>query len=142
MVDLSAREAGNKKQRAFHMDDATHERLQKAAELSSSTMSQVLTRLVWEDLHLPDDAPSMAPVDPARLTKVGERIAETQAMPAAATPARDPASITHAGRVPTQADIEAQRKRLRGHHATKLDGSDQRERDPTNDGKGGDSFDI
>jgi hypothetical protein len=139
MVDLSAREAGNKKQRAFHMDDATHERLQKAAELSSSTMSQVLTRLVWEDLHLPDDPAGARPAAPA--TAFDKFMAE-QAMPAAAAPARDPASITHAGRVPTQADIEAQRKRLRGHHATKLDGSDQRERDPTNDGKGGDSFDI
>lgn len=55
MVDLSQRTSGNKRQRSVHLDDATSDRLDRAAALSNSTRSQVLDRLIWEDLKLPDD---------------------------------------------------------------------------------------
>lgn len=55
MVDLSQRTSGNKRQRSVHLDDATSDRLDRAAALSNSTRSQVLDRLIWEDLHLPED---------------------------------------------------------------------------------------
>jgi hypothetical protein len=55
MVDLSQRTSGNKRQRSVHLDDVTSDRLDRAAALSNSTRSQVLDRLIWEDLKLPDD---------------------------------------------------------------------------------------
>lgn len=138
MVDFSTRSNSNKKlQRAFHMDDATHDRLRQAAALSSSTMSQVLDRLIWEDLRLPGDAPA----DKSAPAVVGtaQAHAAISALPQAAKPARDPGAVTEAGRVPTEAEQARIRERLKrsGHYATEIDGSDQRERDPDNHGRGG-----
>lgn len=73
MVDLSQRTSGNKRQRSVHLDDATSDRLDRAAALSNSTRSQVLDRLIWEDLKLPDDPATdeelMAYEPPAPLRK-------------------------------------------------------------------------
>jgi len=57
MVDLSTRNTSRKVQRSVHLDDDTSKRLDDAAALSGSTRSQLLTRLIWEDLKLPGDNP-------------------------------------------------------------------------------------
>lgn len=68
MVDLRDNlDRGLKRQRATHQDEATWARIAKAAELSGLTMSQVISKLVWEDLHLPDDAPSPDPANEPEL---------------------------------------------------------------------------
>jgi len=55
MVDLSTRRHTRKVQRSIHLDDSTSDRLDLAAKLSGSTRSQILDRLIWEDLKLPGD---------------------------------------------------------------------------------------
>lgn len=152
MVDLTQRGAGTKKQRAFHMNDETHARLAKAAELTNSTMSAVLDRLIWDDLQLPGDEPkpSLAahltgtgPVEPTGTLMNDEpeqplisgrelNIAERQ--------------INNAGDV-DQANAAnnraMERLKKQGHYATKIDGSDQREKDPGLVSKpGNDGFDL
>ncbi len=69
MVDLSQRTSSNKRQRSVHLDDATSERLDRAAVISNSTRSQVLDRLIWEDLKLPDD--EVAASEPSVRTEAG-----------------------------------------------------------------------
>lgn len=146
MVDLSQRGVTNKKQRAFHLNDETHARLEKAATLTNSTMSAILDRLIWEDLVLPDDPP---------------RETEIVNVPAvAALPPDPPVEDAPTGREATIADRQinaagdvdaanaanaaaAARLRKRGHFATAIDGSDQRERDPGLVSRpGNDGFDI
>lgn len=146
MVDLSQRGDDRKKQRAFHMNDATHARLAKAAELTNSTMSAVLDRLIWEDLHLPGDPEPDYDV----IGLVGQPMLQ-QDEPEQPQPTGRAAQI--AGRQINDAgDVDAanaanaasmERLRKRGHYATKVDGSDQRERDPGLVSKpGNDGFDI
>lgn len=65
MVDLRNNiDRGVKKQRATHQDDATWDRLARAAALTGLTMSQVIDKLIWEELQLPGDPEQVAP-DPA-----------------------------------------------------------------------------
>ncbi len=135
MVDLSTRPptTGETKQRAFHLKDATHERLRRGAELASTTMSDLLDRMIWEDLVLPDDP----------VVNVNEPI-EPPAPPtgrAAQIVERADGDFTEVGDVNQANEMNAKamaRLRKSGHFATKDDGSDQREKDPTNDGRGGD----
>lgn len=148
MVDLSKRGETNKKQRAFHMNDETHARLARAAELTNSTMSAVLDRLIWEDLRLPEDpeqlvlhieeppltSPTLQPDEPEQPLASGReaQIVDRQ--------------INNAGDVDEANSANArsmERLRKRGHFATRVDGSDQRERDPGLVSKpGNDGFDL
>lgn len=141
MVDLSNREeAGKKRQRAFHLSDVSHERLSRAASLAKTTMSAILEQLIWEDLRLPGDdevvgaeifeAPPAPPT--GRELEIAERV-NAQAPAPAAVDRNSPDELNRRA---------MERLRKNKHYATQLDGSDQPERDPTNDGKGGDKFDF
>lgn len=59
MVDLTTvPPADRTRQRSFHLDDATHDRLQRAADVANVTMSAMLRRMIWEDIRLPGDPPT------------------------------------------------------------------------------------
>lgn len=56
MVDLRNKpNPGPTKQRAVHLDDDTWQRLYQAGKIAGTDRSKMITKLVQEDLHLPDD---------------------------------------------------------------------------------------